>query len=88
MKTLILLLAFFLIVQNTDAELKEPISNQLTKAQQFRVNEIENRLEEIKAIGFRIMSKSEIEEAKSDMKEMKAETRAISNGNYLSLAQL
>ncbi len=88
MKNLILLLSFFLIVQNADALGEKNPKNDLTPTQQIRVAEIENRLEEIKAMDFKSMSKSEIKDVRSEMKEMKEEARAIGGGIYLSIGAI
>jgi hypothetical protein len=88
MKNFILLFAFFLIVQNTDAKPDKNPKNELTPAQQIRMNEIENRLEEIKEMDFRSMSKTEIKEVKVEMKEMKEDARAMGNGIYLSVGAI
>ena len=88
MKNLILLLALFLIVQNSEAKSEKDPKKELTEAQQIRMTEIEDRLEEIKAMDFRSMSKAEIKEIKGEMKEMKAEARATGNGIYLSVGAI
>jgi len=88
MKNLILLLAFFLIVLNAEAMSNKNPNTELTPAQQVRVTEIEDRLEEIKAMDFRSMSKTEIKEVKVEMKEMKKEARALGNGIYLSVGAI
>lgn len=88
MKTLILLLAFFLVVQNIDAMPANNPENKLTEAQQIRMAQIENRLEEIRGMDFRSMSKSEIKEVKVEMKEMKEEARVMGNGVYLSVGAI
>ena len=88
MKNIILLLAFFLIVQNSDAMSDKNPKNELTEAQQIRMTEIENRLEEIKSMDFKSMDKGEIKEIKGEMKEMKAEAKAMGNGIYLSVGAI
>jgi hypothetical protein len=88
MKNLILLLAFFLIVLNTDAMPNNNPKTELTPAQQVRVTEIENRLEEIKSMDFKSMSKNELKEVRMEMKEMKKEARALGNGIYLSVGAI
>jgi len=88
MKSLILVLSFFLVVLNAEAMPDKNPKNELTPAQQVRITEIENRLEEIKAMDFKSMSKDEIKDIKEEMKEMKAEARATGNGVYLSIGAI
>lgn len=88
MKKLLIILVLFLGVQLTEASpLKNP-KKELTEAQQLRLTEMENRLEEIKAMDFNSMSKNEIKAIKSEMKEMKAEAKATGNGVYLSIGAI
>lgn len=92
MKNLILLLAFFFTVNASEAALalkpeKSP-KKELTHAQKIRMTEIENRLEEIKTMDFKSMSKSEIRKVKAEMKGMKEEARAMGRGVYLSLGAI
>ncbi|GAA0877302.1 hypothetical protein GCM10009119_02700 [Algoriphagus jejuensis] len=88
MKNLILLLAFSLIVLNTEAMPEKNPKPELTEAQQIRMTEIENRLKEIKGMDFKSMSKSEIKEVRAEMKEMKEDARAMGNGIYLSIGAI
>ncbi len=88
MKNLILLLSFFLIVLNAEAMPEANPKNELTPTQQIRLTEIEHRLEEIKAMDFKSMSKSEVKEIKAEMKEMKEDARAMGRGVYLSLGAI
>lgn len=88
MKKLLIILVLFLGVQLTEASpLKNP-KKELTEAQQIRLTEMENRLEEIKAMDFKSMSKDEIKAVKTEMKEMKAEAKATGNGVYLSIGAI
>ncbi|RIW18222.1 hypothetical protein D0X99_00540 [Algoriphagus lacus] len=88
MKKLLILLVFVFSMQGLTAA---PDSNpktknpELTEAQKIRAKEMESRLEEIKAMDFKSMSKDEIRNVKVEMKEMKAEARASGNGVYLSI---
>lgn len=63
-------------------------NSELTEAQKIRAKEMESRLEEIKAMDFKSMSKDEIRNVKVEMKEMKAEARASGNGVYLSIGAI
>jgi hypothetical protein len=86
-KLLILLVLVFSMQGLTAATDSNPNSKkpELTEAQKIRVKEMENRLNEIKAMDFKSMSKGEIRDVKVEMKEMKAEARATGNGVYLSI---
>lgn len=57
---------------------------ELTEAQQERLVEMQNRVEEIKAMDFMSMTKDERKEVREELKEMKAEARASGNGLYIS----
>ncbi|OOG70756.1 hypothetical protein [Algoriphagus sp. A40] len=88
MKKALIILILFLSVQFAGAT---PIKNpkkELTEAQQVRLTEMENRLEEIKAMDFKSMSKAEIKAVKSEMKAMKEEAKATGNGVYLSIGAI
>lgn len=88
MKNYILLLALFFTVQTADADPVNKPKAELTEAQQLRMTEIENRLQEIKAMDFSSLSKSEIKEIKAEMKVMKEDARAMGNGIYLSVGAI
>lgn len=93
MKKLLTILALFLSVQMlnaapTETKGKNNDKSELTEAQKIRVTEMENRLEEIKAMDFQSMSKAEKKDVREEMKEMKAEARATGSGVYLSIGAL
>lgn len=88
MKKLLLILTLFLSVQIAEATPGKNPKKELTEAEQIRLTEMENRLEEIKAMDFKSMSKDEIKSVKTEMKEMKAEARATGNGVYLSIGAI
>lgn len=88
MKKVYLLFTLFLCIQLSPANAEKNPAKELTHAQQIRLTEMENRLEEIKAMDFKSMSKNEIKEIKTEMKEMKAEARATGNGVYLSIGAI
>ena len=88
MKKALIIMVLFLSANFTEATpLKNP-KKELTEAQQIRLAEMENRLEEIKAMDFKSMSKEEIKAVKTEMKEMKAEARATGGGVYLSVGAI
>ncbi|GAB2621053.1 hypothetical protein [Belliella aquatica] len=61
---------------------------ELTAEEQVRLDEINNRVEEIKAMDFADMSKAERNEVKSELKEMRAEAKALGNGVYISVGAI
>lgn len=88
MKKALIILVLFLSVQLAEATPDKNPKKELTEAQQIRLTEMENRLEEIKAMDFKSMSKDEIKAVKTEMKEMKAEAKATGNGVYLSIGAI
>ncbi|MFN3997491.1 hypothetical protein [Algoriphagus sp.] len=88
MKKILTILALFLSVQFVNATPKNDPKQELTEAQQIRATEMKERLEEIKAMDFKSMSKEEIKTIKTEMKEMKEEAKKASNGVYLSLGAI
>jgi endo-alpha-1,4-polygalactosaminidase (GH114 family) len=61
---------------------------ELTEEQQLRLDEIENRVEEIKAMDFSDMSKEERKEMRDELREMKKEAKEIGGGVYLSVGAI
>lgn len=88
MKKVFTILAIFLSVHFVDAAPKNDPKKELTEAQQIRLAEMEERLEEIKAMDFKSMSKDEIKSIRSEMKEMKEEAKKAGNGVYLSVGAI
>lgn len=93
MKKLLTILALFLSVQMlnaapTETKGRNNDKTELTEAQQQRVIEMENRLEEIKGMDFQSMSKDEKNDVREEMKEMKDEARVTGNGVYLSIGAI
>lgn len=88
MKKILTILAIFLSVQFVQATPKNEPKKELTEAQQIRATEMKERLEEIKAMDFKSMSKGEIKSIKTEMKEMKEEAKKANNGVYLSLGAI
>ncbi|WP_296703127.1 hypothetical protein [Algoriphagus sp.] len=93
MKKLLAVFALFLSVQFLQAE---PISDkeskkdktELTEAQKIRAKEMQARLDEIKAMDFKSMSKDEIKDIRSELKDMKEEAKAEGKGLYLSIGAI
>lgn len=88
MKKILTILALFLSVQFVNATPEKDPKKELTEAQQIRLAEMEERLEEIKAMDFKSMSKDEIKSVRSEMKEMKEEAKKVNNGVYLSVGAI
>ena len=88
MKKLLTVLAIFLSAQFVDAKPKNDPKKELTEAQQIRLAEMEERIEEIKAMDFKSMSKDEIKSVRSELKEMKEEAKKANNGVYLSVGAI
>ncbi|EOZ95941.1 hypothetical protein A33Q_2534 [Indibacter alkaliphilus LW1] len=61
---------------------------ELNEEQQLRLDEIENRVEEIKAMDFSDMSKEERKEMRDELREMKKEAKEIGGGVYLSVGAI
>lgn len=88
MKKLVAIVTLFLSVQFlTAAPLKDPKVD-LTEAQKVRLSEIEFRLAEIKSMDFGAMSKNEIKDVRTELKEMKEEARELGRGVYLSVGAI
>lgn len=88
MKKLIAVLTLFLSVQFLSAA---PVKNpkvELTEAQKVRLSEIESRLDEIKSMDFGSMSKSEIKEVRTELKDMREEADDLGKGVYLSVGAI
>lgn len=93
MKKLIAIFALFLSVQFIQAE---PVNGkeskndktELTEAQRIRAEEMKQRLDEIKAMDFKSMSKDEIKDVRTELKEMKEEAKADGKGLYLSVGAI
>lgn len=62
---------------------KEP--EVLSPEAELRLKEINNRVEEIKAMNFAEMGKSERKEIKKELREINKEAKAIGGGIYLSV---
>ncbi len=61
---------------------------ELTEAEKVRLAEIETRLDEIKAMDFKDMSKAERSDVKNELKEMKAEAKRVGGGVYISVGAI
>lgn len=88
MKKLLTVLAIFLSAHLVEASPKNDPKKELTEAQQLRVAEMQERLEEIKGMDFKSMSKDEVKSIRAELKEMKAEAKRDGNGVYLSVGAI
>lgn len=61
---------------------------ELTAEEQLRLEEIDSRLAEIKAMDFADMDKMERLEIKNELKDIKKEARELGGGVYLSVGAL
>jgi DNA topoisomerase IB len=61
---------------------------ELTAEQKVRLSEIESRLEEIKTMDLKAMSKEERKEVKKELKEMNVEARQLGGGVYISVGAI
>jgi hypothetical protein len=68
--------------------IKKADKTELIPEQSERLVEIEDRVAEIKAIDFSTMSKNEIKDVRAELKEMKAEARAMGSGVYISVGAI
>ena len=93
MKKLLAIFALFLSIQFVHAEpaIENESKNgktELTEAQKMRAAEMKARLDEIKAMDFKSMSKDEIKDIRTELKEMKAEAKAEGGGIFLSVGAI
>lgn len=61
---------------------------ELTAEQQERLDEINSRVDQIKAMDFADMTKTERSDIKSELKEMRVEAKALGNGVYISVGAI
>lgn len=67
---------------------KTEAKKELTVQQQARLDEIVNRVNEIKAMDKSNLTRAEKKELRSELKSMKTEARAIGGGVYLSVGAI
>lgn len=63
-------------------------NNELTEEQKARLEAIQNRVEEIKAMDRSTLTKAEKKALKKELKDMKKEAKAIRGGVYLSVGAI
>jgi hypothetical protein len=89
-KLIYIVLSFFLLTGSINvAQASEKNKQELTEAQQLRVEQIVKRVEEIRSMDKSNMSRTEKKELRQELTTMKKEASAISNGGiYLSVTAL
>ncbi|MFN3801004.1 hypothetical protein [Belliella pelovolcani] len=85
LSVMFLFTAFAPAAMAKDAKKENP---ELTAEEQLRLEEINNRVEEIKAMDFADMSKEERKEVKNELREMKKEAKDLGGGVYLSVGAI
>jgi hypothetical protein len=82
------MIMFFAISPSASAKNPTKEKQELTDAEQNRLDEIEKRVEEIKALDFSDLNKEEKRDVKMELKEMKKEARALGGGVYISVGAI
>lgn len=67
---------------------KDKEKTELTAEEQARLDEIEFRVDEIKAMNFSEMSKDELRNVKKELKDLNKEAKQASGGIYLSVGAI
>ncbi|WP_143959348.1 hypothetical protein [Litoribacter populi] len=70
------------------APTKDKEKKEMTAAEKERLVEIEDRVEEIKAMDFSDMSKEERKDVRKELKEMNKEAKQLSGGVYISVGAI
>lgn len=73
-------------VMASDKKANKP--SELTAEQKVKLDKIVNRVEEIRSMDKSDLTKEERKELRAELKELKEQARAISNGIYLSFAAI
>jgi hypothetical protein len=82
------MILFFAISPRASAKNPKKEKQELTDAELNRLDEIEKRVEEIKALDFSDLSNEEKNEVRMELKEMKKEARVMGGGIYISVGAL
>lgn len=94
MKRLFIILILFASTQflvaapGPDSESSKKGKTELTEAQKERAAEMQTRLDEIKSMDFKSMTKDERKDIRMELKNMKEEAKRDGNGIYLSLGAI
>jgi len=67
---------------------KDKKKSEITTEEQARLEDIKLRVEEIKAMDFSELSKSELKEVKTELKELNKEAKQNGGGIYLSVGAI
>ncbi|HEU5147425.1 MAG TPA: hypothetical protein VFT90_11955 [Chryseosolibacter sp.] len=81
-------LAVILLLSLASPALADTPATINTEANAARVQQLQNRLEEIKAMDTRVLSRPEKKSLRREVREIKKELAAISGGVYLSVGAL
>jgi hypothetical protein len=84
--SLSLLMLFLSFVPSAISKEKEPEPNKktLSPEDQARLDQLENRFLEIKAMDFSSMKKSERKEVRKELREINKESKGLGGGVYIS----
>lgn len=63
-------------------------NTELTEAQKERAIEMQTRLDEIKGMDFKSMSKDERKDVRNELRDMKEEAKRAGNGIYISVGAI
>lgn len=89
MKKLIYIAFAMLMVFSSVSVMAKPNKNvTLTEQQQLRLTEITNRVEEIKEMDKSQLTRDQKKELRSELTQMKKESKALSGGIYLSVTAI
>ncbi|EON74768.1 hypothetical protein ADIS_4787 [Lunatimonas lonarensis] len=91
MKTIAYFLSLvFLVTSLAPAAVAKDVKeeNSLTPEEELRLEEISERVAEIRAMDFAKMSKAEKRELRKELREINKETKALSGGVYLSVGAI
>lgn len=89
-KLMYVALSFIMLLSTANiASAKDKTSKALTAEQQVKLNQLTNRVEQIRSMDKSDLNRQEKRALRSELREMKAEANAISNGGlYLSVTAL
>ncbi|MCH7402633.1 hypothetical protein ACFOUP_18145 [Belliella kenyensis] len=85
LSVMFLFTAFAPTAMAKDSKKNQP---ELSAEEQLRLEEINTRVDEIKAMDFADMSKAERKEVREELKEMKKEAKELGGGVYLSVGAI
>ena len=86
--SILLLLTFMSPIAMAGEAKDRPEKPELTVEEQARMKEIEQRVEEIRAMEFSEMPKEELRDIRTELKELKREAKQNGGGIYLSVGAI